>query len=165
MVVFGFLDWFWLVIFIILMIVCGVLFFKLGKRSMAVLARLKAPTPEDSPICCDIAMAWFYHYGRGQMKEAASLAALAGLNWVRDRMSWGEIEPQRGEFAEDTRYDRSAEAQSGAGLRVLQVLHATPGWATDRELDGRSAGKRSAGRRLACGVWKRGLCAGRNAKE
>ncbi|MEO0249438.1 MAG: sodium:solute symporter [candidate division WOR-3 bacterium] len=35
MVHFAFLDWFWVVTFIVLMTVCGVLFYKLGKRSMA----------------------------------------------------------------------------------------------------------------------------------
>ncbi len=35
MVHFAFLDWFRVVAFIILMTVCGVLFYKLGKRPMA----------------------------------------------------------------------------------------------------------------------------------
>ena len=35
MVVFSFLDWFWLIVFIVLMIFCGVLFYRLGKRSLS----------------------------------------------------------------------------------------------------------------------------------
>ncbi|MFC1725179.1 sodium:solute symporter [candidate division KSB1 bacterium] len=35
MVTFGFLDWFWLIMFIILMVGCGILFYRLGKRSEA----------------------------------------------------------------------------------------------------------------------------------
>ncbi|UCC39799.1 MAG: Na+:solute symporter [Candidatus Aminicenantes bacterium] len=35
MINFGFLDWFWLVIFIALMVFCGTLFYRLGKRSMS----------------------------------------------------------------------------------------------------------------------------------
>jgi Na+/proline symporter len=35
MVHFAFLDWFWVIAFIILMTVCGILFYKLGRRSMA----------------------------------------------------------------------------------------------------------------------------------
>ena len=35
MIHFAFLDWFWVIAFIILMTVCGILFYKLGKRSMA----------------------------------------------------------------------------------------------------------------------------------
>ena len=33
MVTFGFLDWFWLILFILLMVGCGILFYRLGKRS------------------------------------------------------------------------------------------------------------------------------------
>jgi len=35
MVTFSFLDWLWLVAFIVLMVFCGVLFYRLGKRSMS----------------------------------------------------------------------------------------------------------------------------------
>jgi len=35
MVHFAFLDWFWVIAFVILMTVCGILFYRLGKRSMA----------------------------------------------------------------------------------------------------------------------------------
>ena len=35
MVAFSFLDWFWLVVYIVIMVFCGVLFYRLGKRSMS----------------------------------------------------------------------------------------------------------------------------------
>ena len=35
MVHFAFLDWFWVIAFVILMTICGILFYNLGKRSMA----------------------------------------------------------------------------------------------------------------------------------
>jgi len=35
MVSFAFLDWFWLILFILLMIVCGAFFYRLGKRSLS----------------------------------------------------------------------------------------------------------------------------------
>ncbi len=35
MVVFKFLDWFWLVVYVVMMVFCGILFYRLGKRSMA----------------------------------------------------------------------------------------------------------------------------------
>ncbi len=112
----------------------------------AVLARLAAPTPADSPICADAASAWFSRRYRGRETAAqetfARLAAWAGVNWIRDRMSWGEIERQRGRFADRTLYDSSAAIQARAGLRVLQVFHSTPGWATDKTLDGPRAWKR-----------------------
>lgn len=95
--------------------------------SLAVLAPLKAPTPATSPIGTDAAMAWFYP--EGMMADAASLAALAGMNWVRDRLAWGHMEPEQGRFVVRNHYDTSAEAQAAASLRVLQVNHSTPSWA------------------------------------
>jgi len=95
--------------------------------SIGVLARLQAPTPNTSPIACDVAMAWFYPPEK--MPPVASLCALAGLNWVRDRLAWGEMEEQPGQLAAANRYDSSAAAQSSAGLQVLQVNHSSPQWA------------------------------------
>ncbi len=95
--------------------------------SLAVLQRLAAPTPWTSPIGVDVAMAWFYP--EEMMASVASLAALAGVNHVRDRLAWGQMEPERGKFADRNKYDASAAAQAGAHLRVLQVNHSTPAWA------------------------------------
>jgi len=99
--------------------------------STAVLARLKAPVPEDSPVAVDMAVSWFAHDNPADQRRFASLAALAGVNWVRDRMRWGEIEPEPGRFAENTSYDSAADIQHAAGLRVLQVFHDTPSWARE----------------------------------
>jgi hypothetical protein len=95
--------------------------------TLGVLEPLRAPTPLTSPIAIDVAMAWFFPKER--MAAPANLSALAGINWVRDRLSWPELEPQRGQFASATRYEAAAQAQAAAGLQVLQVGHASPGWA------------------------------------
>ncbi|HEY5912307.1 MAG TPA: hypothetical protein VJA21_17025 [Verrucomicrobiae bacterium] len=95
--------------------------------SLAVLAPLKAPTSLRSPIALDVAMAWFYP--KDKMEAVSSLCALAGVNRVRDRLLWGEIETAKGKFTPTTRYDDSAFAQSRAGLEVLQVMHRSPEWA------------------------------------
>ncbi len=95
--------------------------------SLGVIARLQAKTPDSSPIALDVAMSWFYPPEK--MADVASLCALAGVNWVRDRLAWPEVEPQPGKFADRTRYDAAAEAQAAAGLKVLQVFHASPRWA------------------------------------
>jgi hypothetical protein len=95
--------------------------------SLAVLQPLAAPTPSNSPIGLDVAMAWFYP--KDKMEAAASLCVLAGVNWVRDRLSWGELETSRSQWAGENRYDLSAKAQSLASLRILQVNHASPTWA------------------------------------
>jgi len=97
--------------------------------SIGVIGKLEAPTPLDSPVAVDVAMSWLYP--AAQMDAAANLCALAGVNWVRDRLNWAEMEPEFGQLAADgeTRYDAAVRAQSGAGLRVLQVMHDAPYWA------------------------------------
>ncbi len=99
--------------------------------SAAVLARLREPTPQDSPVCVDSATSWFAHGDPVNQRRLSSLAALAGVNWIRDRLRWREIQPAASDFASLTTYDEAAELQSGAGLKVLQVFHDTPEWARD----------------------------------
>lgn len=95
---------------------------------IGVIEPLRAPTPITSPIGIDVAMAWIYP-GKTNMENVASICQLAGINHVRDRLLWGEIEPKRSEFVPQTRYDTSAQIQSAAGLRILQVCHVSAPWA------------------------------------
>ena len=95
---------------------------------IGVLAPLKAATPKTSPISIDVAMAWFYK-SEAQQRAVIRLCQLAGVNWVRDRLSWPTMEPTRGTFAGHNIYDDTAKLQSEAGLQVLQVNHASPPWA------------------------------------
>ncbi len=110
--------------------------------TFAVLASLPEPTPQDSPICVDSATAWFARNDPAKQERFAQLAALAGVNWIRDRMSWHELEPAKGTFATTGNYDTAAEIQHRYGLKNLQVFHRTPDWALQRELDGESAASR-----------------------
>ncbi len=98
---------------------------------VGVLEPLRAPTPMDSPIGIDVALAWCFP--REQWGSAISLCQLAGMNRVRDRMSWSEIEPKRGEFAPTTKYDDSLKVQTDAGLQVLQVNHIAAPWANTND--------------------------------
>jgi len=100
--------------------------------SLAVLGRVRTPVPADSPIAVDSAAAWFARENAAQQHQLASLATLAGVGWVRDRLRWRDIQPQPGELAAPpTTYDTSADAHREAGLAVLQVFHDTPPWARD----------------------------------
>jgi hypothetical protein len=96
--------------------------------TIGVVEPLRAPTPETSPIGIDVAMAWFYT--GDQQEQSANLCTLAGVNWVRDRLRWNEMEPEKGRFAPVNKYDDTARVQSKAGLRVLQVHHSSPTWST-----------------------------------
>ncbi|NOY82064.1 MAG: hypothetical protein GXP31_13795 [Kiritimatiellaeota bacterium] len=117
-----------------------------GWTSAAVLHRLGVPVPQDSPVCVDSATAWFAARYRPEEERArevfATLAALAGANWIRDRLSWGEIETGPDKYAAPTRYDSSARLATEHGLKTLQVFHSTPGWAVDKALDGERGGRR-----------------------
>lgn len=90
---------------------------------------------KESCIASDVAMSWLVKPER--FEELAQLTKLSGVVWVRDRINWGEVEPERGRLAEHTRYDLSAEIQTEHGLKVYQVFHATPGW-TQEEANPRS---------------------------
>ena len=74
--------------------------------AVAVLPPLKAPTPETSPIDCDVAMA--SACPEAKMPAAANLCALAGMNWVRDRFVWRALEPARDRFAAKCLYDAAS---------------------------------------------------------
>jgi hypothetical protein len=113
-----------------------------GWTTAAVIKQLAAPTPLDSPVCIDTAMAWFARDNAAEQTRHANLAALAGANWVRDRITWKDMQPQRGKTTDArTTYDMAADIQSKAGLRVLQVFHYTADWAADTAMDGPDAGK------------------------
>lgn len=84
---------------------------------------------EDTPIALDAAVAWFYQDPE-QIRDACRLCRLAGVKWVRDRSSWPEIETARGTWAPDGRYERAMRIQHEMGLKVLQVNHISPSWAT-----------------------------------
>ncbi|MCP4644121.1 MAG: endo-1,4-beta-xylanase [bacterium] len=115
----------------------------LAWTSTAVLAPLSVPVPQDSPICVDSATAWFARGDAAKQEAFARLAALAGVNWIRDRMTWASLEPEQGAFVGSrTGYDTAATLQAEQGLKVLQVFHGTPGWAADTSLDGDEAGGR-----------------------
>ncbi len=97
----------------------------------AVLEPLRAPTPADSPIGGDVAMAWLVPPDK--MAAVASFEALAGLNWVRDRLNWEELEPARGLLNRSNKYDASVQTQAEAGLRILEVSHRSPAWANPNQ--------------------------------
>ena len=108
----------------------------------AVLARLAEPVPQDSPVCVDSATSWFARNDPVRQERFAQLAALAGVNWIRDRMSWGGFQREPDKLPENTTYDSAATLQARCGLKVLQVFHDTPGWAVDELLDGQRRYKR-----------------------
>jgi hypothetical protein len=110
---------------------------------LAVLPPLPPETAGPSPVALDVAAAWFardYVFGQARYME---LAHLAGVSWVRDRLSWQEIMPSASSTAgTGTTYDTSAEQAALKDLNVLQTFHSSPSWAIDSTLDPDNPGRR-----------------------
>lgn len=113
-----------------------------GWTTAAVLARLAEPTPQDSPVCVDSATSWFAPSDATRQERFAQLAALAGANWIRDRMSWAGMQIGPDDLERNTSYDTAASIQAKYGLKVLQVFHDSPGWAVDKQLDPQAGARR-----------------------
>lgn len=107
----------------------------------AVLAKLAAPVPQDSPICLDGALSWLSckeekgsdrrQFDLDQGTKLANLAALTGVNWIRDRITWREMQSEENVFSEPNQYDAMAKIQTRLGMKVLQTFHTIPAWARD----------------------------------
>jgi len=116
-----------------------------------------------SPVGVDAAHAWLLK--PDQLDAGARLIRLAGVSWVRERIRWGEVEPEPGVYRWQ-RYDRAVDAARPHGLRVVQVFHDSPAWSrADRDTArfpddprdayrfGRAAAEHFRGRVAAWEVW------------
>ena len=101
---------------------------EIAHTTATVLAELQAPVPQDSPVCVDMATAWFYDTTL-EWQKYSNIATLAGINVIRDRIRWREMEPSKEVFTTAyTKYDETADIQTAMGLKVLQVFHDKPSW-------------------------------------
>jgi hypothetical protein len=144
---------------------------QVGWTAAGVVARLKQPTPLDSPICLDTSTSGFAWSNTTEQQRFGAFAAIAGMNWIRDRFHRDRIETARGEYVEEITYESSSRIQVRQGLKILQMYGATPEWMTIPALDGpnavarfprdlrlvyefnRDMAKRYAGRYLASESW------------
>ena len=107
----------------------------LAFTTAAVLAALAEPVPQDSPVCLDVALSWLAEAPATDFERLSNLAALAGANWVRDRIRWREVQRGPDDAIEGTKYDDAADIQHRHGLKVLQAFHTAPEWARDSGAD------------------------------
>ncbi len=105
----------------------------LGWTTAAILPRMPKLSRDDSPVAVDVALSWIAPDTDRDRQRMTEIAARAGVQWVRDRLRWKEIETAPGEYAPPTKYDRIAKLQHKSGLNVLQVFHDMPKWDRPRE--------------------------------
>ncbi len=79
----------------------------------------------DSCIAVDNAMSWLVPYDG--FKDVARLLKLSGMAWVRERITWGEIEKSRGNVYWG-KYVDSINALNKQGIKVYQISHDNPAW-------------------------------------
>ena len=93
---------------------------------------LRAPDEPVRPaaIAVDGALSWFYR--RQDLVDVSELCRKIGLQCIRDRMNWDQVERERGKFDPDF-LDTSATVQHEAGMEVYQDFGGTPPWALNEE--------------------------------
>lgn len=92
-----------------------------------VIDRRGAALPEHGRVCADAASAWLIRK-EAYRKPFARMIRLAGIPWLRERLSWPETEREPGKI--DWRhYQAVADTLAAEGIRICQVFHQTPGWA------------------------------------
>lgn len=96
-----------------------------GKLSFAVVAARPDTAPPEGPLAVDAASAWLC--SPEQWEPLARMLRRIGIGWVRERISWGEVEPEEGKLAWG-KYETVAEALHSQGLREYQIFHDSPWW-------------------------------------
>ncbi len=76
-------------------------------------------------LATDNAMAWLVK--PETFEDTARLLKLCGFSWVRERLSWNEVEAQRGTYNWG-KYESSISALSRNGINVYDVFHSVPPW-------------------------------------
>ena len=78
------------------------------------------------PIAVDSASAWLVPPDK--FSQTAEILHLAGFGTVRERLSWGQVEPARGQYNWG-KYDSCITAESENGISVDDIFHDCPSWA------------------------------------
>jgi hypothetical protein len=91
-----------------------------------VIDRKDAPLQYRGRVCADAASAWLINNDEYR-KPFARMVRMAGIPWVRERMSWVGMEPKRGEF-DWRRYDDAIAPLFEEGIRIDEIIHDSPEW-------------------------------------
>jgi len=91
-----------------------------------VIDRGQAPLPREGRVCGDAASAWLVR-DDALLRPFARMVRLAGLPWVRERLSWSATEPAPGKL-DWGRYQLVADTLAAQGVHIYQIWHDAPGW-------------------------------------
>jgi hypothetical protein len=76
-------------------------------------------------VCADAASAWLL--SDALRPPFAHMVRLAGIPWVRERLSWSNTQPGPGRFAWG-RYQATADLLATEGVNICQIWHDSPRW-------------------------------------
>jgi len=81
--------------------------------------------PPSGPIAVDGATAWLSQ--PSQWEPLAKMLRRVGIGWMRERLSWGQVNPEPGKL-DWGRYQTVADVLYAQGVREYQIFHDSPGW-------------------------------------
>jgi hypothetical protein len=114
----------------------------LAFTKLAVIRQPPALQPDRNPYGIDAFLSWRLKKAE-DVRLAASLIRKTGVGWVRDRFSWAQMNPAPNtiDLKHYLTFDR---LQRDAGLRILQVFHDCPLWASSASTGDEEARMHSA---------------------
>lgn len=92
-----------------------------------VIDRKNAPLPKDGRVCVDVAAAWVTK--PENYPALVKMIKLAGIPWVRERLSWGGTEYERGKF-KWTHYKNLYDMYADEGINICLHWGDVPKWTT-----------------------------------
>ena len=96
-----------------------------GVVSLGIVPARPDEPPPDGPLAVDGATAWLS--GPSQWEPIAKMLRRTGIGWMRERLSWGAVNPEEGKL-EWGKYQTVADVLTENGVRVYQIFHDTPQW-------------------------------------
>ena len=109
------------------------------------LLALAASLATPAPAAAKIPREWLGVVADGPLTKSSTslggewdLIRSSGVGLVRVAVYWDEIQPRADAFPDFSRLDAVVQAATSRGLRVLPVVHRTPGWAAERPGDNAS---------------------------
>lgn len=90
-----------------------------------VMDRGGSPPGRDGRVCVDVAGAWLTK--PENFKPLARMIGMAGIPWVRERLSWGGTQAANGRLSWG-KYQAIADAYAAEGVHICQHWSDTPNW-------------------------------------